>query len=908
MKRILSVVMAVVMLLMCAGLAGCQSDSTETGGDGTVIEEDGIRIEKGTADVGFTPKALGDVSARGWLLNQLKLQAENVTGDFEDLSADVAAEGPNKSAWLGGSGESWERGPYYVKGLVALAYALDDPELIEKSQKWIDWSLESQVESGCFGPHANNLDEFDWWAVMPMLFAIEEYYDATADTDPDERVIPFLEKYFAFQAKTLPKKPLVNWAVQRAGDNILAAYWLYEKNGDENLLELCKQLYKYSNWEGIYTRDAWTSAQHIVNVHQSLKLFPLMYQVTGDQEYLDIYYEGLKHLNGKHGRADGMSSGDEFSRGIDAAYGTETCAVAERMLSDEITLYITKDATIADNLELVAYNTWPSMLTPEITGQTYFALQNQVMVNKGNHNFTVDGGNNLMYGTPGGYPCCIHNMHHGWPLFVKSLWMDTSDGGVAVGAYGPSQTTLTVGQQVVTVTEDTDYPFKNTVTITLNMQEDATFPLYLRVPQWCDAPVLTVNGVQKNLPQVTGDYFKLETVWSDGAVIELSFPAEIKAEYYQNNSVAIRRGAVLYTLAIGEEWVPSQYNSAGWTLPEEYKTQQIRPLTDWNYALHNFDINNPAVSFTVEECENVPDDLIFNAESALIKLKANAVQVPQWIMNPTSKVAETVPISPVQSHDSAVTEVTLVPYAFARLRVTLLPWTGENQVIATADKTDEGLIFSKIIAPGEAAGWLYSETEYRLDMSYEATADATFTLFINGRAAGKITLPKSGTLLTDQLSLQPNYYNIVELRGDASAISGLTAKVVTEEETVKNRIVLPATAGLGGGSAMSYAGMITGLNSIGSSALWRNVQVPESGTYTLRMYYVDTSGSGSLTLFVDNQEVGKITYSQASGVFSPNIYGELTVQLTAGKHTVMVKHTANDRGNPVIDSLVFTLQ
>ena len=51
-----------------------------------------------------------------------------------------------------GSGESWERGPYYLDGLVPLAYLLEDPALIAKAQRYVEWTLTNQADTRVAGP------------------------------------------------------------------------------------------------------------------------------------------------------------------------------------------------------------------------------------------------------------------------------------------------------------------------------------------------------------------------------------------------------------------------------------------------------------------------------------------------------------------------------------------------------------------------------------------------------------------------------------------------------------------------------------------------------------------------------------------------------------------------------------
>ena len=48
-----------------------------------------------------------NIKPRGWLRDQLQIQADGLTGHLDEFWEDV---GPN-SGWLGGSGERWERGP-----------------------------------------------------------------------------------------------------------------------------------------------------------------------------------------------------------------------------------------------------------------------------------------------------------------------------------------------------------------------------------------------------------------------------------------------------------------------------------------------------------------------------------------------------------------------------------------------------------------------------------------------------------------------------------------------------------------------------------------------------------------------------------------------------------------------------
>jgi len=92
---------------------------------------------------------LGSIRPEGWLLQQLQLMKVGMTGHLDELYPSVLG---SRNGWLGGDGDGWERGPYWLDGLVPLAWILDDAELKAKAMPWIERTLGSQTEDGYFGP------------------------------------------------------------------------------------------------------------------------------------------------------------------------------------------------------------------------------------------------------------------------------------------------------------------------------------------------------------------------------------------------------------------------------------------------------------------------------------------------------------------------------------------------------------------------------------------------------------------------------------------------------------------------------------------------------------------------------------------------------------------------------------
>ena len=437
----------------------------------------------------------GAIQARAWLRHQLELQRDGLTGHAEELYDDIG-----NSDWLTGAGRggqyAWERGPYYAKGLVALALALDDAALKAKAKRWVDAILASQRPNGDFGPRERN-----WWANMIALWLVRDWCAAT----DDPRVPPFLERYFAFQAQELQRYTLVDeskWAMARGADELDVVLWLHARTGKRELEAFARLLSgQIADWSTFYHRGGDPSKagcrSHIVNFMQGIKAPPLQWRVNGDPRHRNAYAAAFAPdgwIMTSYGRPDRMVNGSEPLSSRNASEATELCAIAERILSNLVALSTWGDASIGDDLETVAYIRYPrlSARMDAVCATTTFST---CVLCGWRYGFVNNGEKvgSLCPGPHSGFGCCRSNFHFAWPKFVQSLWMQTADGGLAATAYGPCTVTAVAGGTQVTVEETGSYPFGPDVKLTFRAGA-ATFPLKLRIPGLCRAPRVTVNG------------------------------------------------------------------------------------------------------------------------------------------------------------------------------------------------------------------------------------------------------------------------------------------------------------------------------------------------------------------------------------------------------------------------------
>ena len=623
----------------------------------------------------YAPLPLTAVKPEGWLLEQLRTQAKGITGTLYKFWPDVSDE----CAWLGGKGDAWERAPYYLDGLVPLAYLLGDEELIARAGKYIEWMLASQREDGFFGPKNND----DWWPRMVALKALIQYYTATTD----ERVPKFMLKYFAYEYKKLDEQPMIEWAVARGGDNMLCAIWLYNLTGAKFLLELCKKISAQTlDWGRFFNTFPFTRSMarhipwaemeagrakeaelsgadrpytrtqyhysHVVNVGMGLKAPAMNYLVSGSSKDREAFYEGWQKLMRYHGVAMGMFTGDEHLAGNSPTQGTELCAVVETMFSLETLAWALGDLGMGDKLEKLAFNALPATIKADMTSHQYLQQVNQVRASDEPRRWYNNANNSNTFGLEPNFGCCTANMHQGWPKYAANLWMATRDDGLAALSYAPCTVRFRAGGQPVRLRVKTEYPFEDAVRIEVSVKASCRFPIYLRVPAWCNEFKAVCAG---ETASVKDGVAKIEREWHTGDVIEVSLPMTARATEWFHQSRAVEYGPLLMALPIAEEWRVTK----GRRYVSDY---EVWPESEWNWALVD---GGDLSARHIEKCGEAG----FTGE-APVKLKVSAVRAPEWGMDGAS--CANPPIG-MKYSKGAEQEIELVPYGVAKLHVAQFP-------------------------------------------------------------------------------------------------------------------------------------------------------------------------------------------------------------------------------------------
>lgn len=609
-----------------------------------------------------TPKykflTTNEINPTGWLKKQLEIQANGLCGNLDKVWPDV-----RDSAWIGGDREGWERVPYWLDGFIPLAYLLGNEDMISRAKKYIDAIISAQKDDGWICPcKEDERDNYDTWAVLLICKVLCLYCDCSKDNS----VIKVIEKCLKQFNSHINHNTLRNWGAARWFEGLISIYWLYEKTGEKWLLALGKKLRVQGfDWRNLFETyllddctDEWEYYSHIVNVAMMLKSEAL-WSLFGECDAEEFANIALEYLDKKHGTIIGHFNGDENLSGNSPIQGAELCSIVELMYSYEILFSITGNIKWLDRLEMLAYNSLPAAVSPDMWTHQYDQMINQVAsFPMSKQPFRTNNNEAHLFGLEPHFGCCTANFGQGFPKLALSTFFKTQK-GIASCVLSPAAVETVINGVKVECKLVTEYPFRGTLKYIIKTEAPVEFSLFIRIPSFAKSAEIDKTETK------CGEFAEISREWNGTSEIEVNLNFETEIVSRPENMVCVRRGALIYSIPIKEKWEKVEYIKDGVERKYPYCDYYIYPRSKWNYALAND-------KFELSEQEF---DAPFNPENPPITLSAELIEI-EWDFNcgHCDRLPKSIkPLSDIQ-------RIKLIPYGCTNLRMTEIPFISKKGV------------------------------------------------------------------------------------------------------------------------------------------------------------------------------------------------------------------------------------
>lgn len=244
-----------------------------------------------------------------------------------------------------------------------------------------------------------------------------------------------------------------------------------------------------------------------------------LYELTGEQRHADAARFFHKTVAAHHSYVIGGNSEREHfgpPDQISTRITERTCEACNSYNMLKLTRHLygwQPDASLFDYYERVHLNHLLAHQHPETGMFVYF--------------MPLSAGAKRTYSTPeDSFWCCVGSgmethAKHGESIF----WHD--DATLFVNLFIPAAGEWK--ERGLKVELDTGYPFSEQVTLRVTKAPRGASAIALRLPGWCDAPALALNGTPQPVDRATG-YARLDRRWRAGDTITLTLPMTLRAE------------------------------------------------------------------------------------------------------------------------------------------------------------------------------------------------------------------------------------------------------------------------------------------------------------------------------------------------------------------------------------------
>ncbi len=312
--------------------------------------------------------------------------------------------------------------------------------------------------------------------------------------------------------------------------------------------------YEY-NQSHVPVREQQKVVGHAVRAMYLYSALVDLAQQSGDDTLFQASERFWQHLSSQQLYITGGIGPSSRNEGFTADYDlpntdayAETCAAIGLIFWSQRMLQYDADSRYADVLECALYNGVLSSVA--LHGRAFF-YENPLESNGTHHR------------QPWYYcACCPPNIAR-LLMSLGHYIYTVSPTDILVHLYIQSTASIQVGNERVTLRQESNYPWDGTIRLHMELAQPAEFGLNLRLPHWSRDARLSMNGEEIAIEQSAyKGYAHIRRHWQPADSIVLTLPMPIERVYAHpdiradNGSIALQRGPLVYCLEAVDNHVP----------------------------------------------------------------------------------------------------------------------------------------------------------------------------------------------------------------------------------------------------------------------------------------------------------------------------------------------------------------
>ena len=213
-------------------------------------------------------------------------------------------------------------------------------------------------------------------------------------------------------------------------------------------------------------------------------------------------------------------------------------------------LRVTRDARYGDSMEKVMWNTVLGAKPVQLDGSSFYYSDYHRSAVK-TFRLPIPGAT-YRWDIDARWPCCSGTLPQVSADYVISAYFRDRS-AVYVNLYVPSQLTWREATARCTLTQQTQYPTENLVSLKFKTTVPVEFTMYLRIPAWAGRQTsVSINGKRESGAPAPG-FLALKRTWRNGDLVELEIDQPVRVEPVDAQTpdqIAILRGPqVLFAIS-----------------------------------------------------------------------------------------------------------------------------------------------------------------------------------------------------------------------------------------------------------------------------------------------------------------------------------------------------------------------